>query len=100
MTIRVATIGTGYFIKPHAAEEAPHSYRWEDRGHSGDSVHALQSHVVAHLRDGAPVENTAREYVRNIEIEQAIYRSNAEERWIDVAMPGTPALSSARHASR
>lgn len=90
----------GLWVKPHGGEEAPHSYRWEDRGYSGDCVHALQSHVVAHLRDGTPVENTARDYVRNIEIEQALYRSNDEQRWIDLAVPGTPTAASTRYASR
>ena len=87
----------GLWFKPHGGEERPHAYRWEDRGYSGDCVHALQSHVVAHLRDGAPVENTAREYLRNVEIEQAIYRSNDEGRWIDLAVPGNGAH---RNASR
>jgi predicted dehydrogenase len=42
-------------------------------GFGGDCVHALQSHVMAHLRDGAPVENTGADYLRNLEIEAAIY---------------------------
>jgi len=87
----------GLWFKPHGGEERPHAYRWEDRGYSGDCVHALLAHVVAHLRDGAPVENTAREYLRNVEIEQAIYRSNDEGRWIDLAAPGNGAH---RNASR
>jgi hypothetical protein len=98
-TIRLDGDG-GLWVKPHGGEEAPHWYRWEDRGYSGDCVHALQAHVVAHLRDGAPVENTAREYVRNVEIEQAIYRSNDEQRWIDLAVAGTPTAASTRYASR
>lgn len=53
-----------------------------------------------HLRDGTPVENTAREYLRNVEIEQAIYRSNDKQWWIYLAVSGTPPISSARYASR
>ncbi len=45
------------------------------RGFGGDCVHALQSHVVAAILDGAPLENPARDYLRVIEIEEAVYRS-------------------------
>lgn len=70
------------WVKPHGEEERPHLYKWEDRGYSGDCVHALQAHVIAHLRDGSPAENTARDYLRNVEIERAIYLSNEEQKWI------------------
>ena len=76
------------WIKPHGGDEAAHTYRWEERGYSGDCVHALQCHVVAHLRDGTPVENTGREYLRNVEVEHAVYRSSDEGRWIDLAPSG------------
>jgi hypothetical protein len=82
-------------VKPHGGEETEHAYRWEDRGYSGDCVHALQSHVVAHLRDGAPLENTAREYLRNVEIEYAVYRSHAEQRWIEVGPQSSAPLRAA-----
>jgi predicted dehydrogenase len=70
------------WIKPHGKEEYLHEYNWEDRGYSGDCVHALQAHVVAHLLNGFPIENTAREYLRNVEIEKAIYSSNDHQKWI------------------
>lgn len=41
----------------------------------GGCVEALQSHVLAHLREGAPAENTGRAYLRNMEIVEAIYRA-------------------------
>ncbi len=44
-------------------------------GFGGDCVHALQSHVVSGILDGTSLENTARDYLRVIEIEEAIYRS-------------------------
>ena len=47
--------------------------RWD--GFGGDCVHALQSHVVAGLLDGAPLENTARDYLTVAQIEAAIYLS-------------------------
>ena len=54
------------------------------QGYAGDSVHALQSHVVDHLRDGSPVENTATEYLEALRVEEAIYRSHEQRRWIAV----------------
>ena len=44
-------------------------------GFGGDCVHALQSHVVSGLLDGTPIENCARDYLRVIDIEDAVYRS-------------------------
>lgn len=44
-------------------------------GFAGDCVHALQSHVIAHLRDGTQLENTARDYLTVLEVEDAIYAS-------------------------
>jgi D-apiose dehydrogenase len=72
------------FLKPHGGAEAEHNYAWEDRGYGGDCVHRQQAHIVAHMTKGAPVANTGRAYLRNIEIEEAIYRSNAEARFIEV----------------
>lgn len=70
--------------KPHGGAETEHAYRWEDRGFAGDAVYATQAHVVAHLRSGGPLENSGREYLRNLAIEDAVYRSGEERRWIDV----------------
>ncbi|WMS43663.1 Gfo/Idh/MocA family oxidoreductase [Acuticoccus sp. MNP-M23] len=44
---------------------------------AGGAVAALQAHVVDHFVNGAPLENTARDYLRNLELEDAIYRSAA-----------------------
>jgi len=98
-TIRLDGDG-GLWVKPHGGDEVPHPYQWKDRGYSGDCVYALQAHVIAHLRDGAPVENTAREYLRNVDIEDAIYRSNFEQRWIDLDAAGAPVVAPTRYVSR
>jgi predicted dehydrogenase len=65
------------WLRPQKGEEARHPYDWDDRGFGGDCVLALQRHVVAHLLDGAPLENAESDYLRNLEIEDAIYRSAA-----------------------
>jgi predicted dehydrogenase len=71
--------------KPHGEAEAEHAYEWHDRGFAGDAVFATQAHVISHLRDGTPLENCGRAYLRNLLIEEAIYRSNDEGRWIDTS---------------
>lgn len=70
--------------KPHGGAEGEHAYTWSDDNFGGGCVAALQAHVLAHLSHGAPLENIARDYLRNIEIEEAVYRSAAEGRRIEV----------------
>ena len=71
--------------KAHGADEIEHEYTWDDRGFAGDAVLAIQRHIVAHLRDGSPLENRGRDYLRNLDVEDAIYRSNEEGRWIELS---------------
>ena len=72
--------------KPHHGEESEHKY---DRGPTdtfgGGCCEWLQRHVVAHLLHGGPLENTAREYLTNIKIQDAVYQSHREGRRIELA---------------
>jgi len=70
--------------KPHREDEREHIYVRSDLGFGGDCLFALQSHVVAHLRSSAPIENTGRAYLRNLEIEEAVYSSAEEGRTINL----------------
>jgi predicted dehydrogenase len=72
------------FLKPHGAEEREHAYAWTNSGYGGDCVLRQIEHIVGHLVEGAPVFNSGREYLRNFEIEEAVYRSNAEKCLINV----------------
>ena len=63
-------------------EETAIAYDWEDRGFAGDSVLAFQRHVVEHLLEGAPIANTALEYLKNLRVEQAVYQASAEARLV------------------
>jgi D-apiose dehydrogenase len=63
-------------------EETPIAYDWEDRGFAGDSVLAFQRHVVDHLLGRGPIVNTASDYLRNLEIEEAVYMASAEARLV------------------
>jgi len=72
--------------KPHQRDEAEHAY---DSGpidtFAGGACESLQRHVVRGLREGAPFENTAREYLVNLRVQEAVYRSDAEGRRIELA---------------
>jgi len=65
-------------------DEAEIAYAWQDRGFAGDSVLAFQRHVVDHLLGQGPMVNTAAQYLRNLEIEEAVYRSAAEGRLVSL----------------
>lgn len=72
------------FLRPHRGTETEHAYTWAARGYGGDCVFGQCAAALAHLRDGAPIANTARAWLRNMEIEEAIYRSAREQRFIAV----------------
>lgn len=72
------------FWKPHGQAEAEHAYDWPDVSYGGDCVYATFEHVVRHLLDGAPLVNSGRDYLRNLAIEEALYRSADEGRWVAV----------------
>ena len=72
------------FVKPHGGAEREHAYLWERRGFGGDCVYRQIRHVVEGLLDGTPVVNDGRSYLRNLAVEEAVYRSNDEERFVRV----------------
>jgi len=72
------------FIRPHGGQEREHAYEWEDRGYGGDCVYRQSRHVADHLLTGSALVNTGRDYLRNLDIEEAIYRSAAEARFISL----------------
>lgn len=57
-------------------------YAWSDTDFGGDCVHRLQRHVIDHRLGRGPLENTGRDYLANIEIEEAVYASDAQGRRI------------------
>jgi predicted dehydrogenase len=52
------------------------SFSWNDTGFGGDCVFLLQQHVVDRLQAGEPIENSAADYLQNLEIVEAIYASD------------------------
>lgn len=59
-------------------EENEVDYTWDNVGFAGDSVLRLQRHVIDHLLGRGPVQNTGREYLTNLRIEDAVYASSAD----------------------
>lgn len=78
-TLRLDGYGRLFFRRFGENAEEEIAYEWERRGFAGDSVYKLQRHVADHLRHGRPVMNTGRDYLVNLRIEEAIYRSAARE---------------------
>jgi predicted dehydrogenase len=82
-TVRLDGYGR-LFVRRHGRDEVEHPYPWEQRGYGGDCVYAQTLHILDHLVRGTAVANTGRAYLRNLEIEEAIYRSDREERFLRV----------------
>lgn len=74
------------WLKPHHEDEREHEF---DRGPTdtfgGGACEALQRHVVSGLRNGTRLENTAQEYLENLKVQEAVYRSHAEGRRVELA---------------
>lgn len=66
--------------KAHEILLAPQEWK----GFAGDCVYALQKHVIEALLGKEELENSASDYLTVIEIEEAIYRSAAEGKRLDI----------------
>jgi len=73
------------FKRAHAGnDEVPLAYDWHDNGYGGDCVYRLNRHVLEALAAGRDPVNTAAAYLANMEIVDAVYRSDAEGRRIQL----------------
>lgn len=68
----------GLFLRPHGENaEVQIPFQWRDDAFGGDCVLTLQRHMIDHLIKGTPLENQVADYLPNLAIEDAIYRSAA-----------------------
>ncbi len=75
------------YWKPHQQPEAEHPYdKGRDDTFGGGACDALQAHVLRHLREGAPLENSGADYLANMLIQEAVYASDAQGRRIEIAL--------------
>jgi D-apiose dehydrogenase len=73
----------------HNGEEKLHQYNSGPLTFAGGACGALCAHVAAHVRTGSALENTARAYLRNIAIQDAIYLSHETGRTIHLPVDST-----------
>lgn len=72
-------------LREHGSNEwHVHAYEWHDHLFGGDCVFLTNRAILDAFRSGEPAETEASANLRNIALEEAAYRSNAERRWIDV----------------
>ena len=69
----------------HSNEWLQIAYEKSDAGFGGDSVYRLQRHVIDHLKGRGPIMNTAADYLANLTVEEAIYRSSESRCVEDIA---------------
>lgn len=66
------------YFKPHHASELTIEYDQGDLTQfGGGACAALQNHVITSLQNGKSPENTAREYLVNLKVQEAVYQSHA-----------------------
>lgn len=66
--------GSTYWVEQH--------FDWQDIDFGGDCVYTTNRHVADHLLKQAPVQNLAKDYLINRQIEDVIYLSSEQGRWI------------------
>lgn len=71
-------------LQPLGKEEQNISYLHEDKNFAGDCVYHLQKHFVACYLNKMPFENTGLEYLRNLEIQEAVYQSAKSGQPVDI----------------
>lgn len=72
-------------VRAHGSNDwRAHAYEWRDHLFGGDCVYLTNRAALQAFREGLPAETEGAAYLRNLEIEDAVYRSHAERRWVDV----------------
>ncbi len=69
--------------KPHQGHEVQHAYPLAGHvGYGGGACHALQRHVLDCMAQGVEPENSARAYLQNLRVQEAVYASHHSGRRI------------------
>lgn len=83
-TIRLNGNGEIFFRKFQENNEKLIKYKWSNKGFAGDSVFYYQKDVMEHFTKGKHLVNSAEEYLNNLIIEDAIYKSNKYKKLVVV----------------
>jgi len=73
--------------KPHQGDEIEHAYERGLDTFATGAVRNLNAHVARFLRGEGAAENTGRDYLQNIRIQDAVYRSHTSGTRIDLTYP-------------
>lgn len=68
-------LGKIYFRKFGSNKDEETPYAFEDRDFGGDCIFHFQNHVVSHLQNRTKIETLAKDYLKNIELEELAYQS-------------------------
>jgi predicted dehydrogenase len=78
-SIRLYNNGT-ITIQTLGSPERIHAYTHADKNFAGDCVFSLQAHFVSCLVSGQAFETSGMDYLKNIEVQEAVYSSCIENR--------------------
>ena len=67
-----------------SSEEKVIDYEWNDHGFGGDCVYRCIRHVVDHYQLSERLMNSGKDYLTNLEIEEAVYHSAQTRRVVDI----------------
>ena len=62
--------------------EEEQRFDWNDNLFAGDCVYETCRAFLDHIINGDPLENSAETYLHNLEIEEIVYQSNDQKRWL------------------
>ena len=86
-SIRLETDGSIYLQKL-GEKEIEIEYLHEDIHFAGDCVYFTQKHFVEHLISNKEFETNAMDYLRNLQVQEAIYMSAERKQEIKIRLPG------------
>ncbi|MEP1209977.1 MAG: Gfo/Idh/MocA family oxidoreductase [Rhizobiaceae bacterium] len=67
--------GAVHFRAHGSSALEPVEFAWQDKGFGGDCVYLFTRHVIDHYLSGSELQNTGRNYLTNLRIEEAVYAS-------------------------
>jgi len=73
----------GVWLRAHGAnDEQRVDFECSQRGFAGDSVLATQGHIIDHMQQSTPLANSAADYLDNMRVVEAVYRSAETGTWV------------------
>lgn len=86
-TMSLSGDGTITLRQRGSNQAKPIQYIMTDKDFGGDCVYHFQKHVIDYLTKGSPMETSAIDYLRNLEIENIVYDSAQSGKAIAIGSP-------------